>query len=825
MSYPLASLTPDAIQTATVIGAGTMGAAIAGHLANAGLTVHLLDIVPTVLTPAEADAGLALDAAQVRNRIVRLGFERMLAARPANLFAPSVAGRITLGNLEDDLAAAVAASDWVIEAIVEQAAPKQALMERLEPLLPSHTVVSTNTSGIPIREIGAGRSADFRRRLLGVHFFNPPRYLPLVEVIPTADTDPALTAALCAFLETRLGKCVVRCKDTPYFIANRLVSFILADLIAYAVEQGYTVAEVDVLTGPLLGRPRSGTFRLHDIVGVDVFALIADNLYALIPHDPDRDALVAPVYRSVLQTLLDHGHLGAKTGQGFYKTVMDANGGKEFWALDLQAARRGELAYLPPAEPAWPSVDAVAKLSLTQRLAELWAADHRAARLVRHTLLRTFAYASQRIPEISDTIEDIDHVLEWGFGWEMGPFAMWDSLGVATVVNTMQAADLIVAPWVARLQAADYDHFYRESIRGAVAVRQVYQPATAAYVPQDIDVPQDTDPRILRVNDLRRQAPPLVENRAAALHDLGDRVLLLEFHSKLNALDRDLFPVLDAALDRLHGDAAGLVIANDGVHFSAGANLRYFLERAQAADWAAIEEFIRRGQGAFLALRTAPRPVVAAPFQFALGGGLEVCLASHHITAHAESALGLVETGVGLIPGWGGCKEMVRRHVRPGTATQGVERVFDLISSGRVSTSALEAQELGLLAPDDEIVMHRGHLIMRAKAAVLDRAGTHAPAIVTQTVYAAGRAGRDALWALIDERRREPPGRGRYSEHDALIGRELAIVLCGDAAEAAMQDEQTFLEREAAAFVRLLATPATQARIGHMLSRGKPLRN
>ena len=805
---------PHAIQTATVIGAGTMGAAIAGHLANAGLTVHLLDMAPAALTPAEADAGLTLDHPTVRNRIVQAGYARMLAARPANLFSPAVAARITLGNLDDNLTAAVAASDWVIEAFVVQAAPKLARMARLEPILPPQAVVSTNTSGIPIRDVGAGRGLDFRRRLLGVHFFNPPRYLPLVEVIPTGDTDPAVTAALAAFLATRLGKGVVRCKDTPNFIANRLVSFILADLVAFAVEHGYTVAEVDALTGPLLGRPRSGTFRLHDIVGIDVFALIADNLHPLIPHDPDRDILRAPAYRSVLQTLIDHGHLGAKTGQGFYKTVVNAGGDKEFWALDLQAARRGELAYLLPVEPTWPSVDAIAKAPLAQRLAALWAADHRAGRLVHHTLLHTFAYTAQRIPEISDTLEDIDHVLAWGYGWELGPFALWDCLGVGTVVQAMRAAGLTVAPWVARLQAAEYDRFYR--VDGPV--RQVYQPVTAAYVPLD------TDPRVVRVDDLRRQAPPLVENHAAALHDLGDRVLLLEFHSKLNALDLDLFPVLDAALDRLHGDAAGLVIANDGVHFSAGANLRFMLDRAVAADWAAIDALIRRGQAAFLALRAAPKPVVAAPFQRVLGGGLEICLASHRVTAHAESALGLVETGVGLIPGWGGCKEMVRRHVHAptpdGDATAGVRRVFDLIGSGRVSGSALEAQELGLLAPDDEIVMHRGHLVTRAKAAVLGRAADHTPAAVTRSVYAAGAAGRAALLALVEERR----AAGRYTEHDALIAHELATVLCGDA-EAGLEDEQTVLDRERAAFLRLIATPATQARIEHMLRHGKPLRN
>ncbi len=404
--------TKHEIKTVTVIGAGTMGAAIAGHLANAGLHVHLLDIVPSTLTPDERAAGLTRHDPAVRNRIVQAGYTRMVNARPSNLFAADVAQRIQLGNLEDDLAAAVQASDWIIEAIVEQLAPKQALMARLEEVAPAHVIISTNTSGIPIAQIGTGRSVSFRQRFLGTHFFNPPRYLPLLEIIPTPDTDLAMTQRVRAFVEEVLGKNVVICHDTPNFIANRMVSYIMADLIAYAADHEYTVDEVDALTGPLLGRPRSATFRLNDVVGIDVWAMIARNLHPLIPDDVDRDALIAPAYLTLLQTLIDHGHLGSKSGQGFYQTQTTPSGEKSFWSLDLAAARTGKVVYHPPQNPTWPEIEAMQKLPLIERLPKLVALQGRAGQLIWHTLSRTLAYAAARFPEIADNLIDIDHVMQ-----------------------------------------------------------------------------------------------------------------------------------------------------------------------------------------------------------------------------------------------------------------------------------------------------------------------------------------------------------------------------------------------------------------------------
>ncbi|RME58947.1 MAG: 3-hydroxyacyl-CoA dehydrogenase, partial [Caldilineae bacterium] len=418
------------INHVTVIGAGTMGAAIAGHLANAGISSHLLDIVPQELTPEEEAAGLTLDHPKVRNRIVQAGFERMVKAKPANLFSKDRADLITLGNLEDDLETAVKQSDWIIEVIIERPKPKQELMAKLEALAPPHAVISTNTSGIPIHIISQGRSEAFKKRFLGTHFFNPPRYLHLLEIIPTPDTDPAIVQFMKHFAETRLGKGVVICKDTPNFVGNRMFSFIQSDIMEFAIENGYTVEEVDRLTGPVIGRPKTATFRLFDVVGIDVAALVGENLYGMIPHDEDREVLRGPLGSAVLKLLVENKLLGSKTGQGFYKTVVDDKGRKAFWHLDLQAATEGKIDYLAPEKPRWASVDEVKDEPLEERLRRLVNADDEAGDLLWHTFSRTFAYASKRVPEIADSPRDIDNAMKWGFGWELGPFETWDVLGV-----------------------------------------------------------------------------------------------------------------------------------------------------------------------------------------------------------------------------------------------------------------------------------------------------------------------------------------------------------------------------------------------------------
>jgi 3-hydroxyacyl-CoA dehydrogenase len=810
---------PYGIEHVTVIGAGTMGAAIAGHLANAGVASTLLDIAPSELLPEEQAAGLALEERKVRNRIAQQGFERMIKSKPANLFSKAQAALITVGNLEDDFDAAVGKSDWVIEVIVERPGPKQALMQRIEAVAPAHAIISSNTSGIPIHIIAEGRSDAFRKRFLGTHFFNPPRYLHLLELIPTPDTDPAITQRMKEFAEVVLGKGVVVAKDTPNFIANRMISFIQSDLMEFAIVNGYTVEEVDKLTGPLLGRPKTGTFRLNDVIGIDVMQLVSENLYAMIPDDEDREVLRGEYGSAIMKGLIDAGFLGSKSGQGFYRTVTDAKGKKEFQGLDLQAAAEGDIDYVAPKKPKWSSVGAVKDAPLPERLRTLVDASDPAGELVWHTLSRTVAYASKRIPEIADSVAEIDNAMRWGFAWEMGPFETWDVLGVKETTARIEAEGGSVAPWVHEMLAAGQERFY--SYDGGT--RMMWSPASKSRIPAA------PDSSAIAIADLRHRNRPLAENESATLHDMGDGVMLLEFHSKLNVLDPQIFELMQKAVDRMHGSATGLVIGNEGSDFSAGANLLYFALLLQSGDIEGGAAFMKLGQDTFMALRRAPKPVVAAPFNRVLGGGVETCLTSDRIVAHAETYMGLVEVGVGIIPGWGGCKEMVRRHISPHMHATNVNpmpylrQVFETIGFAKVGESAVQSRELGFLAPTDRIIMNRDLQLAEAKREVLTMADAgYRPPVTTGNVYAAGR---DVLASVRIEVYSMQQG-GFISEHDAKIASKLGYVLCGgELSEPAWMDEQYFLDLERETLLSLAAEPKTQERVMYMLQNGKPLRN
>ena len=810
---------PYGFNHVTVVGAGTMGAAIAGHLANAGVPVTLLDVVPTELTPEEAAAGLTLEHPKVRNRIAQAGYERMVKAKPANLFSQETARLIAVGNLEDTFDAAVAKSDWVIEVIIERPGPKQALMERIERVAPAHAVISSNTSGIPIHIISQGRSDAFKKRFLGTHFFNPPRYLHLLELIPTPDTDPAVVARMKEFAERALGKGVVVCKDTPNFVANRMISFIQSDVMEFAIENGYTVEEVDKLTGPLLGRPKTGTFRLNDVVGIDVMAMVGENLYGMIPHDEDREVLRGEYGTTLMKTLVENKLLGSKTGQGFYKTVTDEKGKKQFLGLDLQAAAEGEIAYVPAKKPKWSSVGDAKDLPLPERLRELTNAHDSAGELIWHTLSRTMAYASKRVPEIADSIVDVDNAMKWGFAWEMGPFETWDALGVKETAARVEAEGVSVAPWVKEMLAGGKQSFYCYDN----GVQMVYSPAAKAYVPVAKSA------REITLKDLRHRGRPLAENDSAVLHDMGDGVMLLEYRSKMNILEPGIFDLMMKAAERMNGSANGLVLGNEGSDYSAGANLLHAAILVQAGDWKGVEGFLKYGQDAMMALRRAPKPVVAAPFNRVLGGGVESCLASDRIVAHAELYMGLVEVGVGIIPAWGGCKELVRRRVSPHMNATNVNpmpylrQVFETIGFAKVSESAVQARELGFLQPSDRIVMSRDHLLAEAKQEVLNLlAAGYAPPVTTGNVYAAGK---DVLASVRIEVYSLLQG-GYVSKHDARIANKLGYVLSGgDLSEPAWMDEQYFLDLEREAVLDLIGEPKTQERVMYMLQNGKPLRN
>ncbi|MBX3000681.1 MAG: enoyl-CoA hydratase/isomerase family protein [Caldilineaceae bacterium] len=806
------------INHVTVIGAGTMGAAIAGHLANAGIPVHLLDVVPDALTGEEQAKGLTLADRPVRNRIVQGGFERMVKSKPANLFSEARAKLITIGNLEDDLESAVKGSDWIIEVIVERPGPKQRLMERLEAIAPEDAIISTNTSGIPIHMISQGRDDAFKRRFMGTHFFNPPRYLHLLEIIPTAETDPKLVRRMKEFAETRLGKGVVIAKDRPNFVANRMFSIIQSDLMEFAIENGYTVEEVDRLTGPLIGRPKTGTFRLGDIVGIDVMGMVGENLYPMVPDDEDREILRGEYSSAVIKLLMENKLLGSKTGQGFYKTVTEG-GAKEFWGLDLQAATEGDLDYVAPAKPRWASVGEVKDDPLPERLRRLTSADDEAGELIWHTFARTFSYASKRIPDIVDSLADLDNAMKWGFSWELGPFETWDLLGVEETLDRLEGEGMTAAPWVRQMLDSGKETFYTYEDGKKLA----YNPLSGKYEAAT------SDAKAIQISDLKRTKGVVAENESAALVEMGDGVLLLEFHTKMNALDVAIGEIMNEAIDRLHGSATGLVIGNQGGNFSAGANIFLIGMLAQSGQWQQLDAVIRGLQNAIMAMRTAPKPVVAAPYQLALGGGCEVAMGADRIVAHAETYMGLVEFGVGVIPAGGGCKEMIRRNVSPHMTAENVnpspymQQVFETIGFAKVAESAEQARDLGFFAPGDRIVMNGDHLLAEAKAEVLRMAEDgYTPANVKGNVYAAGKDMLANLRIGVYTLRQG----GYISQHDALIADKLACVLCGgELSQPTWMDEQYFLDLEREAFLVLCGEAKTQERIWHMLQRGKPLRN
>jgi 3-hydroxyacyl-CoA dehydrogenase len=799
------------VRRVAVLGAGTMGAAIAAHAANAGLEVDLLDIAPTELTDEERERGLDLDHPAVRNRIVRAGFERMVKARPAALAAPRLAERIRLGNFEDDFDR-VGAADWVVEAIVEILGPKQEVMARIEKVAKPSAVVSSNTSGIPLHAISEGRSAEFRRRFLGTHFFNPPRYLKLVELIPAADTDPAVLEQVRALVEDVLGKGPVVAKDTPNFIANRLGSFAGMYDVRYAFEHGYSIEEVDALTGPLLGRPKTATFRLMDQVGLDVAVGVARNLYELVPDDESRQELRVPPQ---LERMLAAGRLGLKSGAGFYRRDK-RDGETVFDVVDLDS---DTLEYRPSARPDLPIVPAAREVGdLGERLRLLLerADEDRGARLVRDTVLPSLAYAARRVPEIADSLVEVDHAMEWGFGHEAGPFRTWDLIGVRRAVEEMDRLGIEVAGWVRDFLAAGNERLYSDG--------RVYSPVSRGYEP----VPADD--RVIDLDRLKADGHELAGNDSASLVDLGDGVLCLEIHSPASAIDVGVLQLGQRALEELEGGSwLGLVIANQARNFCVGANLAEVGMAAYQGAYDQVEEGAQRLQRLLMGLRFAARPVVAAPHGQTLGGGAEICLHADRVVASLETYIGLVEVAVGLLPAGGGCKELVRRVVSPSMrAADGapplpfLQRVLETIGTAKVATSALEGQDLGFLAEDDRVVLHPDHLLHAAKHEVLALADGYRPPARERSIYAAGLPTLAALEMGV----RTLGWSGFASDHDMLIGTKLARVLCGGELSAPQWvEEEHLLALERRAFVELLHEQATMERIQHMLTAGKPLRN
>jgi 3-hydroxyacyl-CoA dehydrogenase len=803
------------IRRVAVVGAGTMGAGIAAQVANAGLPVDLLDIAPETLTPEEERKGLALDSSAVRNRIVRAGFERMRKARTPHLMAPSVAERIRLGNVEDDFGR-LREVDWIVEAVVEKPEIKRPLMERVEAIRAADSIVSSNTSGIPLTQIAEGRSDAFRRHFLGTHFFNPPRYMKLLEIIPTEDTDPELVEFMRTFAERVLGKGVVLAKDTPNFVANRIGSWSGMQKVNYALDHGYSIEEVDALTGPLIGHPKTATFRLADLVGLDVKLDVAGNLYGLVPEDEARETLRIP---EPLQRMRQAGLLGNKTGSGFYRRAQ-RDGRTVFDVLDFDS-----LTYRPAQNVDWPPAAEVGTIKdLGERLRFLLAQGERdrGARFIRDTLLPVLAYAARRLPEIADSPLEVDRAIEWGYAQEAGPFRVWDLLGVAETVDQMDALGLNVAPWVRQMVAGGNATFYRREN----GCELVYSPVTQRYEP----VRQD--PERIDLDAVRASSGEIARNESASLLDLGNRVLCLEIHSRNSVRDLLVKAMLQRALRELESPEgepwSGLVIGNQAQNFCVGANLREIGGLAARGDFDATVAAVKDSQDLLMDLRYCSRPVVAAIHGLTLGGGAELAMHSDRIVAAAETSMGLVETRVGLLPAGGGCKELLRRVVSPAVSVPGtpylpsLRKAFETIALAKVSSSALEARDLGFLAQTDRIVMNRDHLLAAAKAEVLDMAPSYRPPVRERSVYAAGSPALAALIVAI----RQSQWAHFATEYDGVIAEQVAHVLAGGNLSAPQWvAEEYILRLEREGFATLLQSDGTRERIRSFLGSGKPVRN
>ena len=804
------------IEKAAVLGAGTMGARIAAHLANAGIPCYLLDIVPPELNADEKRKGLTLEKPAVRNRIVLAGLDAAKKARPAAFFTPETARLVTPGNFDDNLAWC-GDVDWIIEAVAENLEIKRKLLERVDAVRKPGTIVTSNTSGLPIRLIAEGRSEDFQQHWAGTHFFNPPRYMKLVELIPGPKTLPAVLESLDEICDVRLGKGVVLAKDTPNFIANRIGTFSMLNAIRLMQALEMTIEEVDVCTGPAVGWPRSATFRTADIVGLDVLVHVIRNIYDSIPEDESREMFRVP---PLVEEMMKRGWLGEKTGSGFYKRVKGAGGESEILTLDWQ-----KMEYRPQQKARFPSIEAGKAIEDTRERLRLLAgpalegkSGDKANRFLWSGLSEMCLYAARRAPEIAHSVADVDHAMQWGFAWEMGPFEIWDAIGVEPMAKALEREGKTLPPLVAKVLASPKKSFYQTG-KGS---SRYFDLASCALVPE----PEPAGVLILK--SLKDRTPVVQENSGASLIDLGDGVLCCEFHAKMNAIGGDFVAMLHAGVARLETEFEAMVIGNQAPNFSAGANLMLLLMTAQEGEWDDIHLAVRQFQRVNMAIKYAPRPVVSAPQGMALGGGCEINLHSARIHATAEAYIGLVEVGVGLIPGGGGTKEMLIRaneHAASGDSldlTHALRPIFENIATAKVSTSAEEARSLGYLRPSDLISMNRDRQIADAKqtALAMVRAGYHPPApaeirVLGEEFLALAKL---AVHMMI---------RGEYAtEYDGVVARKLAYILAGGGITAAqIVPEQYVLDLEREAFVSLCGERKTQERIAHTLKTGKPLRN
>lgn len=785
------------VRKAAVLGAGTMGSRIAGHLANAGVHCLLLDV-----------AAQGADTHAARNGIAEKGCKGLEISRPPALYAADVARRIEVGNFADDLPR-IAEADWIIEAVVENFEIKRELLKKVDEFRKKGSLVSSNTSGLPIGSLAEGLSDDFRRHWMGTHFFNPPRHMRLIELIPTPETDPEVVRFLQSFCDQRLGKVVVFAKDRPNFIANRIFLFSVMHTIRTMLAEGFTVEEVDALTGPLIGRPRMATFRLADFTGIDVCLYVAETLYRLVPDDERREVYEPPRF---LREMVERGIVGDKAGRGFYKKVKASGSGAGRLVFDLET-----MDYREPRVTSWPVLEEAAKIKDTgERIKRLLASEEAPGRFLWNTLSELFLYAAARIPEITDDIVSLDTTMKAGFNWELGIFEIWHKLGLEETTRRMQQAGKSLPPLVEKALASPGKSFYAEKDGS----QTFFDLATGSHRPI-VD-----PPGIVRLPALRRAQRVLKSSKGASLLDLGEGIVCFELHSKANTLDNGVLQFLREVLADLEAKHEGLVIGNEGANFSVGANLGMLLEWSRAGKFSEIEQAVRETQSLFCALRNSSKPTVAAVFGQTLAGGCELALHCRRVQAAAETYMGLVEVGAGLIPAAGGCKELLHRYTEGFSAsddlTPPTRTVFERIGMAKVSSSAAEARDWRFLRPSDEITMNRDRLIADAQQAALQMAKAGSSPKTEGEVLVGG----NAVLAVLQLELYFMHEAKYITGYDMHVGRKLAHVLSGGPlSQPSLVSEEYLLGLEKEAFLSLCGEEKTQQRMEHILSTGKPLRN
>ena len=794
------------IDRAAVIGAGVMGATLAAHLANAGIPTLLLDIVPPDDSGVEGDPS----SRDYRDAFARTGLKKALTANPKAFYTKDQARLVTPGNMEDDIQQ-LRDVDWVLEAVPETLAIKEAVFKQLEPHLGDHAILCSNTSGLSVNEMAGFLSDPLKSRFIVTHFFNPPRYMRLLEIVPHDGTDADVIRFMSDFGEERLGKGVVVCKDTPNFIANRIGAFSMAATLRVMASDGFTIEEVDALTGPVIGRPKSASLRTADLVGLDTLAHTAQTVYDGAASDERHDYFQLPDF---VDAMLEKRMLGDKTGKGFYKKIKQ-DGKSVIMTLDLET-----LDYRDRKRASFPTLELVRNIDdAGERIAMLLKGKDRAAEFLWKVISETLVYSANRVGEIADNIVDIDNAMKWGFNWELGPFELWDTLGVEKIAGRLEKDGQAIPDFVKAVLATESKTFYdydKDQTRLYFAIGGQHEKAPERK--ENIDLA-----------DLKRRNKVIKKNAGSSLIDMGDGVLCLEFHSKMNAIGGDIIQMINFAVKETETNHDALVIGNQGANFSVGANLMLILLEAQEGNWEEIDMAVRAFQKASQALKYCKRPVVAAPFGMTLGGGCEVCLGAQHVYASAETYIGLVELGVGLIPAGGGCKEMLMRQLEGAPLVDDVDlfafvrAAFETIGMAKVATSANEAKTLRFLRSSDGISLNPGRLLYYAKAMAKGLATQgYRPPDPTIEIPVVGENGLGAIKAhlyLLKEA-------GFVSEYDAYLGGQLATILCGgNVLKGTMVTEQYLLDLERRVFLSLCGQRKTLERMQHMLKKGKPLRN